>query len=63
MRFLSMKEVCRITTLSPTHIRRLIEAKTFPELKPLGVGWRCRKAFVDVAVYAWMKSKGYPVTD
>lgn len=59
-RFLSYKEVLHLIPYSRTHILRMVDAKTFPEPKPLGNGWRCRKGFVDAEVYAWMKSKGYP---
>lgn len=63
MRFLSFREVTKLVLYSRTHIVRMVKAKTFPEPKPLGNGPRCRKGFVDQAVYAWMRSKGYPSPD
>ena len=62
-RFLSWKEVLHLIPLSRTHLGRKIKDKTFPEHKALGNGWRCKKGFVDIEVYAWMKDKGYPFPD
>ncbi len=63
MRFLSKKEVKRLTLYSDSHRARLEDAGTFPRRKSLGNGPRCRVGYADVEVYEWMRSKGFPVPD
>lgn len=60
MRFISMKEVKYMLSLSATEIRRRIEADTFPEPRKLGNGPRGRIGFVDKEIRDYMISLGYP---
>ena len=53
-RFVSLKEVLRLTSLSRSHIYRLMEARTFPRRIPLGP---TRKAFLESEVVAWMDAR------
>ena len=63
MRFLSKKEVKRLTLYSDSQRARLEDAGSFPKRRRLGEGPRCRVGYPDVEVYQWMRSKGFPIHD
>jgi prophage regulatory protein len=53
-RLLSLREVLSRTTLSKTHIYRLIAAETFPRPVPLGPH---RVAFLESEVEVWIAGR------
>ena len=53
-RFVALKEVLRLTSLSRSQIYRLIEAKKFPSAVPLGPH---RKAFLERELREWMDAR------
>ncbi|KAB2910277.1 MAG: AlpA family phage regulatory protein [Hyphomicrobiaceae bacterium] len=57
LQFLSMKEVCRLTGFSRTHIYRLERAGAFPRRRKLSLN---KIGFLRSEVEAWVHSRPQP---
>jgi prophage regulatory protein len=56
VKLVSPKAAADLTSLSPRHLSRLVEAGQFPSPIRLGVGRNGRLAYVESEVQAWLRA-------
>ena len=53
VRFLTQRGARELTSLSPRQMARMTKDGRFPQLVPLGIGPRARKAYVESEILEW----------